>query len=69
MTQMDKGNVGLVPTTSKIGDHVFLVKRSTVPIVFRSQGDRWELVGEAYVRYQMYGESWEESKCSHMWSI
>lgn len=69
MMQTDKDNIGLVPATSEIGDHVFLVKGSTVPIVLRPQGDKWELVGEAYVHCQMYGESWEESKCSRIWLI
>lgn len=67
--QMNGKYVGLVPDNSEIGDHIFIVTGSTVPLLLRPQGDMWELVGEAYVHGAMYGECWEESKCGLIWLI
>ncbi|KAI0975436.1 heterokaryon incompatibility protein-domain-containing protein [Xylaria arbuscula] len=60
----DQGLVGLVPIASNVGDHIFLLKGSRVPIVVREDNGQLLVVGDCYLHGVMNGEVFEESRCS-----
>jgi hypothetical protein len=76
--RIDAGLVGLFPAPSLtahdalpalVGDDVVIFKGATRPYVVRKVGDRWKIVGCAYVHGIMYGAAFEENKCVDIWLI
>jgi hypothetical protein len=62
----------LVPSISRLGDHVVLVGGVVTPLILRKgEGTvtTWEFIGDAYVHGIMKGELWEKKKgdCEDMW--
>jgi hypothetical protein len=49
--------MGLGPARAKLGDHICLLMGCDIPILLRSEGDHFVLVGEAYVHGFMQGEA------------
>lgn len=67
MFKTEKGYVGLTERNVKAGDKVALAKGGRMPIVIREvDGQRWEILGDAYVHGIMGGEGWEEARCGEM---
>jgi hypothetical protein len=62
-----KGYIGIRPRTLQKGDGVALFKGGMVPLVIRSLGDKWELVGDCYVHGIMHGEAYLAQRCSVLW--
>lgn len=52
----EKGYMGMVPRSSRVGDVVCLVFGMHVPCVMRTHEGKWRLVGGAYVHGMMDGE-------------
>jgi hypothetical protein len=53
----EQGYVGLVPTSSQIGDEVYLLGGVTVPFVLRQKnGMKFVLIGDSYIHGVMEGE-------------
>jgi hypothetical protein len=59
-----KGYIGIGPCSLQKGDGVALFKGGMVPLVIRSLGDKWELVGDCYVHGIMHGEAYSAQRCS-----
>jgi hypothetical protein len=59
-----KGCIGIGPRCLKKGDAVTLFKGGMVPLVIRSRGDKWELIGDCYVHGIMHGEVYSAQSCS-----
>ncbi|PMD32423.1 HET-domain-containing protein [Hyaloscypha variabilis F] len=55
------------PRSLQKGDAVTLFKGGMVPLVIRSLGDKWELVGDCYVHGIMHGEVNLAQSCSVFW--
>ena len=53
---MSGGRFGLGPWDTKAGDIVFVLLGCNVPVILRPDGERWVLVGEAFVLGIMDGE-------------
>lgn len=53
----DVGKMGIGPAHMKIGDQICLLMGCDIPIILRSEGDHFLLVGEAYVHGFMQGEA------------
>ncbi|PVH73536.1 HET-domain-containing protein [Cadophora sp. DSE1049] len=66
MVRTEEGYLALVPAGTETGDRVFLLRGGRVPVVLRRRGERWEVVGEAYVHGIMRGEAWDEERCEKM---
>jgi hypothetical protein len=49
--------LGIGPESLEVGDQVWVLAGAQVPLVLRSTGSRWRLVGEAYVCGVMDGEA------------
>lgn len=66
--QTQLGYMGLASGNVQVGDQVWLLKGSKVPVVLRSTGhsNNWTLIGDAYVHGIMYGSKFEEAKCSQI---
>ncbi|KAI9775711.1 MAG: hypothetical protein M1839_000913 [Geoglossum umbratile] len=62
-----KGYIGIGPRSLQKGDAVALFKGGMVPLVIRSLGDKWELVGDCYVHGIMHGEAYSAQRCSVLW--
>ncbi|MCJ1379676.1 hypothetical protein MMC17_002778 [Xylographa soralifera] len=62
----EKGYIGIVPRTAEKGDSVGLFKGGAVPLLLRSEDDKWELVGDAYIHGIMNGEAFVEEKCKYI---
>jgi hypothetical protein len=51
------GKMGMGPEHIKLGDQICLLMGCDIPIILRSEGDHFVLVGEAYVHGFMQGEA------------
>lgn len=61
----DNEYIGVAPLSAEVGDCVFLVKGSRVPIVLRpGREGRWRLVGDCYMHGVMYGEQFKAEECA-----
>ena len=56
----DDGRVGWVPESAEIGDRTAIFSGGTVPILLRSSGNDYIVLGEAYVDGMMDGQAFEE---------
>ena len=56
----DDGRVGWVPESVEIGDRIAIFSGGTVPILLRSSGNDYIVLGEAYVDEMMDGQAFEE---------
>ncbi len=56
--------IGLAPAFAETGDHVMLFIGAKVSIVVRMRGCGWEVLGDCYVHGIMFGEGFEERRCS-----
>jgi hypothetical protein len=61
----ERGYMGLAAGKVQLGDQIWLLKGSKVPIVLRANetGDGWKVVGDSYVHGIMFGEGFEMEKC------
>jgi hypothetical protein len=57
-----KGFIGLAPRTSQPGDIVCLILGAEVPLLIRTDGDKYVFVGECYVHGIMDGEGLVEAR-------
>jgi hypothetical protein len=53
------GMIGWAHNAVKCGDEIFLLAGCTVPAVLRKAGERYTVVGRAYVDNRMDGEGWK----------
>ena len=44
-----RGYIGLVPRNTKVGDDFIVMRGHVVPLILRSRGDKYVLVGECYI--------------------
>jgi hypothetical protein len=63
------GRLALVPGLTRPGDKVVLARGGDLPLILRSHGDFWELVGEAYVHGVMHGEAFSALECTGIWLL
>lgn len=56
---LQNGMLSLVPVHAEISDLVYVLPGTSVPFLFRKQGDHHVFVGECYVQGIMHGEAWE----------
>ena len=71
MAVTQKGYMALVPTCTKTGDLICLIKGGRVPFVVQRAGtedreEQWVLVGHCYVHGIMHGEAFREEECVDM---
>jgi len=57
------GYLGLVPGAAEIGDYIAICKGGGRPLVIRSQGETFRIIGECYVHGMMYGERYDDEYC------
>ena len=76
LVRTQKGYLGLVPDSSRVGDSVCLLQGASIPFILRlvdpkeeegtgenlESKERWKVVGESYVHGVMQGEVWEKVK-------
>lgn len=63
-----KGNIGWAHERSRVGDSIFILKGSTVPVILRPRPEGgFVLVGDAYVQGMMAGEAMG-SEYRQLWS-
>lgn len=55
------GRIGWVPFRTWAGDQVCVLQGMRIPLILRSRGDRWEVIGACYVHGLMDGELWDLS--------
>jgi hypothetical protein len=55
------GRIGWVPFRTRVGDQVCVLQGMRIPLILRSRGDRWEVIGACYVHGLMDGELWDLS--------
>lgn len=53
--------IGWVPFRTRVGDQVCVLQGMRIPLILRSRGDRWEVIGPCYVHGLMDGELWDLS--------
>jgi hypothetical protein len=51
------GQMGIVPSSTRVGDTIAIMPGSGVPYVLRYQGPSWVLIGESYIHGLMNGEA------------
>ena len=57
LMRTEGNNLGLTPYSSRVGDSVCFIHSAKVPFILRQiEGNRYELVGEAYIHGLMDGE-------------
>ncbi|KAK8029343.1 hypothetical protein PG991_006399 [Apiospora marii] len=61
-----KGYIGLAPRETRVGDVILVLQGYCAPIVAR-RGQRWRVVGDAYIHGVMEGEAFDETKCTRVW--
>ena len=60
-----KGYLCLAPADTSVGDCVSLFSGGATPyMVRRTSGTEFEFIGEMYAPGIMYGEAWDQGKCS-----
>ena len=64
-----KGFMGLVPAETRVGDAIALFKGGGSPLIIRSCGEKWKLVGDSYVHGMMNAECFYEENCYTMWLV
>ena len=52
-----QGRIGWVPFRTQAGDRVCVFHGMRIPVILRSQGDRWEFIGACYVHGLMQGQA------------
>ncbi|MCJ1360241.1 MAG: hypothetical protein MMC33_010244 [Icmadophila ericetorum] len=62
----EKGYIGVVPRMAQKGDFVGLFKGGAVPLLLRTEGSNWQLVGDAYIHGIMNGEAFIEEICKYI---
>ncbi|KAG8670878.1 hypothetical protein FPOAC2_04184 [Fusarium poae] len=50
------GRMGMGSCAAEVGDSIVLLRGCNTPLILRSSGEAWKLVGECYVHGVMYGE-------------
>ncbi|PCD41064.1 hypothetical protein AU210_003623 [Fusarium oxysporum f. sp. radicis-cucumerinum] len=55
----DQGLIGLAPAQTLPGDIIVLCRGGKLPLILRPSGERWQLVGDAYIHGLMDGLLWE----------
>lgn len=50
------GHIGFAPISTKVGDQIYLLFGSHVPIVLRPYGEKFKFIGACYIHGIMYGE-------------
>ena len=55
----EHGRIGWVPLRTLAGDRVCVFQGMRIPVILRSHGDRWEIIGACYVHELMDGEVWD----------
>jgi hypothetical protein len=53
--------MGVGPRCSRTGDRIALIAGLKLPFVIREAGDRYNLIGPAYIHGIMKGERWDEN--------
>ena len=66
IARTSKGYLALAPAATEPGDRIALLAGGRAPLVVRSKGDDWQLVGSVYVHGIMNGEAWDASQCAVM---
>lgn len=67
------GYLGMVPMRVDAGDKVGLFQGCRVPLVVRrvetadDNGEKWRVIGDAYIHGIMMGEKWDEGRCRDFW--
>ncbi|KAK8093282.1 HET-domain-containing protein [Apiospora kogelbergensis] len=60
------GYMGLAPRDTRVGDRILILQGYCAPIVARP-GQRWRVVGDAYIHGIMEGEAFDETICRLLW--
>ncbi|EXL40291.1 hypothetical protein FOCG_17179 [Fusarium oxysporum f. sp. radicis-lycopersici 26381] len=63
MARTKSGYLAIIPESSKVEDHIALLKGGKTPYVLRKVGEQWKILGDCYVHGVMFGESWNEASC------
>lgn len=63
------GYIGLVSDLASAGDSVGVFEGAKVPLVLRSKGSDWELIGDGYVHGIMDTEAFVQEKCKEFWLV
>lgn len=65
MVKLRNQSVGLANCAVEVGDEVFLLQGSSVPLILRrcEKVGAWRFIGDAYVHGFMNGAAWDEIKC------
>ncbi|KAF5008669.1 hypothetical protein FDECE_5081 [Fusarium decemcellulare] len=66
MARTKGGYLALVPEPSRVGDQIAILEGGKTPFVLRKVGQQWRILGDSYVHGIMFGEAWDEGKCSEM---
>ncbi|RDW65565.1 hypothetical protein BP5796_10257 [Coleophoma crateriformis] len=64
-----KKYLGLACSDAQPGDMIAVFKGGRLPLVIRSGGSKWRLIGDSYLHGIMKGEAFEDAKCGNIWLI
>ena len=59
----ERGLLAFLPKGSQVGDFVILLRGVARPLILRSRGGCWRVIGSAYVHGIMYGGAFEAERC------
>jgi hypothetical protein len=60
------GRLARLSQNARVGDSIALLRGGKYAFVIRPKGNRWEVVGPAYVEGIMHGEAWQPSAVKEM---
>jgi Heterokaryon incompatibility protein (HET) len=66
MARSSQGYFALVPACVEVGDSIGIFSGGDMPIMLRSRGSSWEVLGECYVHGIMHGEVFMEEACKQI---
>lgn len=67
MATTKEGYIALVPGGTDVEDEIGLFKGGKAFFILRNTGSCWKLIGECYVHGTVYGEEFEQEKCTLVW--
>jgi len=69
MARTKKGFLSFLPATSHVGDLVVIFKGASRPFIIRPKGNRWLLIGAAYVHGVMHGGAYDPEKLEDFYLV
>ncbi|KAL1602456.1 hypothetical protein SLS60_005872 [Paraconiothyrium brasiliense] len=66
LSRTSGGRLARISFNARVGDSIVVLRGGKYASIIRPVGDRWKLIGPAYVAGIMHGEAWQPSACKEM---